>query len=162
MITPLSILKQVAQYVLDTGKEEQLDEMILSALESAGVPEMYGDVMSRLDEFTSDTSDWGYGKPTTRDLMNTIIHTEHDPDGLAVGYLDAGCLTVGDLKLLLDDVDPHTRVVFAYESGDYWKSVVAKRTLTLDTRRVRWDEYHNKLRPVTDESDCGITVMVIQ
>jgi hypothetical protein len=61
-------------------------------------------------------------------------------------------MTVAELKNLLEHYDDNQKVMFAYNAGDYWKTIVAEEVTELDELEVSYSAYHQKYK-LTDGDD---------
>jgi hypothetical protein len=82
----------------------------------------------------------------------------HDEERLDA-YVNDG-LTVGELKAALDAFDDDARVVFTYQYGDHWRTIVAERVSDVAAGRVKWSAYHSMPKQ-DDESEDGCTVIIL-
>lgn len=65
-------------------------------------------------------------------------------------------MTVAELIEELESMDPDAKVMFAYQSGDHWRTVVCEPVESVDEEEVKWSEYHRKYELVgEDEADDG-------
>lgn len=58
------------------------------------------------------------------------------------------CLTVQELKELLEDYPEKMPVVFGYNFGDYWHTNVLAQVKSLETGRAEYSDYHQMLKEV--------------
>lgn len=78
-------------------------------------------------------------------------------------------LTVGELKELLDNFDDEMPVLFCYNYGDYWSTVVAETIGAddVDEGKIFWSSYHNKYKVVLNDDyselteEDGVDVLII-
>lgn len=70
-------------------------------------------------------------------------------------------LTVEELIEELQQFDPKSKIVFEYQSSDYWKTRVARVVETVDEGEVGWSEYHKLPKPTDegDENTVGVVVL---
>ncbi len=69
-------------------------------------------------------------------------------------------MQVKELMALLSDMDPEARVHFAYNFGDYWRTVVAPEITLVDEGLVRHSGYHNMPRVVHDDDTADSVVLL--
>lgn len=62
-------------------------------------------------------------------------------------------LTVGQLRELLEDYSADTKVGFAYNYGDYWKTTVVDTVKGAEEYPVTYSAYHSMLKLDTEEVD---------
>ena len=66
-------------------------------------------------------------------------------------------MTVNDLRKALDGFEPSTKVVFAFNSGDHWRTEVARRVGDVREGQVVHSAYHGKLKTVGEEDEDETT-----
>lgn len=62
-------------------------------------------------------------------------------------------MKVGELQRLLEGYDEDMDVRFAYQYGDYWKSVLAGDISEVSQQEVYWSEYHRQFQVPDPERD---------
>jgi hypothetical protein len=65
-------------------------------------------------------------------------------------------MTVNELKELLDQFDGEMEVKFAYNSGDYWRTQVAKNITDVEECGVSWTDYHRMDKVDMDSDDVVV------
>lgn len=63
-------------------------------------------------------------------------------------------ISVEDLIQELRTLNPKSKVVFAYNYGDYWRTIVAPFVTTVDEGEVVWSSDHN-LPKIVDKDKRG-------
>lgn len=53
-------------------------------------------------------------------------------------------MTVGEMRERLEGLDDGLKVLMAYPSGDYWRTIIAGTIDTVETCQVEWSAYHGK------------------
>lgn len=72
-------------------------------------------------------------------------------------------MKVGELIAELETYNPEMEVEFAYGSGDYWGSTIARPVESLREGCVCYSEYHRADKVVDDDCDEGEkTVLLIE
>jgi hypothetical protein len=74
-------------------------------------------------------------------------------------------MTVKELIEQLQQYEPETEVHIAYNSGDYWRTIVAPVVTNVDELPIKHSDYHNKpvlLNDEDDDYDEAKQVVVIQ
>jgi hypothetical protein len=62
-------------------------------------------------------------------------------------------MTVEQLIEKLQEEDPEAEVYFAYGSGDYWRTILAKKVTRMDEKPIQYSAYHEMNKVVEDEAD---------
>jgi hypothetical protein len=72
-------------------------------------------------------------------------------------------ITVRELIEQLENFDPETQVLFAYNYGDYWRTEVAEEIREVEMISVEYSDYHQMQKIVDDEpkSEENVTNVVI-
>lgn len=70
-------------------------------------------------------------------------------------------LTVGELKEMLSQYNDNDEVLVSYQSGDYWRTEVAKKITDVDEAYVVYSDYHQCDKISEDENDDTRQVVVI-
>lgn len=55
-------------------------------------------------------------------------------------------MTVKSLIALLKQMDQNADVMFAYNYGDYWRTVVMEDVEQVEEEKVVWSDYHDKYK----------------
>ena len=63
-------------------------------------------------------------------------------------------MTVNELKELLNQFDGEMEVKFAYNSGDYWRTQVAKDITDVEEGNTVYSDYH-RMDKVDEEGDAA-------
>ena len=69
-------------------------------------------------------------------------------------------MTVAELIEYLQEQDQTLEVKFSYNSGDYWRTQVAKDIETVETGLVEYSDYHRMDKVVENDED-GILVLLL-
>ena len=69
-------------------------------------------------------------------------------------------MTVAELIEYLQEEDQTLEVKFSYNSGDYWRTQVAKDIETVETGLVEYSDYHRMDKVVENDED-GILVLLL-
>jgi len=69
-------------------------------------------------------------------------------------------MTVGELIEQLKGLDKNLPVHFAYNYGDYWKTVVAPEVSSIEEMPVKHSSYHNMPKLIEDD-ESGETISAI-
>ena len=86
--------------------------------------------------------------------MNNQL-TRETVNGISLGEL------IKQLQDMESDLGSEIPVVFAYPSGDYWKTVIGKTVGNIEEGRVSYSEYHRKLKIEEEDDDADTTCSVI-
>jgi hypothetical protein len=66
-------------------------------------------------------------------------------------------MTVEELIEELQNFEPDTPVHFSYNYGDYWKTVVAPETRTVEELPIVYSDYHSMPKLAEDSEDTRET-----
>jgi hypothetical protein len=69
-------------------------------------------------------------------------------------------MTVAELIEYLEEQDQTLEVKFSYNSGDYWRTQVAKDIEEVETGLVEYSDYH-RLDKVVDNDEDGTLVLLL-
>jgi hypothetical protein len=69
-------------------------------------------------------------------------------------------MTVAELIEYLQEQDQTLEVKFSYNSGDYWRTQVAKDIEEVETGLVEYSDYH-RLDKVVDNDEDGTLVLLL-
>ena len=70
-------------------------------------------------------------------------------------------MTVNELKEYLEQFDGEMEVKFSYNSGDYWKTQVAKDISDVEEGYVKYSDYHRMDQIDEDEDDDSERVVLL-
>jgi len=76
-------------------------------------------------------------------------------------------MTAGEIRAQLSDFPDDKPVMFAYPSGDHWRTVLVGEIESVEPAFVAYTEYHQQFKLLDDESDENgtdeeITVIVLK
>jgi hypothetical protein len=73
-------------------------------------------------------------------------------------------MTVAELKKILERYDDDLKVVFGYNSRDYWNTIVAQEVEEVEETKVSYSPYHDKymLKNDEDKEEVYETVLFLQ
>jgi hypothetical protein len=69
-------------------------------------------------------------------------------------------MTVAELIEYLEEQDQTLEVKFSYNSGDYWRTQVAKDIEEVETGLVEYSDYH-RMDKVVDNDEDGTLVLLL-
>ena len=69
-------------------------------------------------------------------------------------------MTVAELIEYLEEQDQTLEVKFSYNSGDYWRTQLAKDIEEVETGLVEYSDYH-RLDKVVDNDEDGTLVLLL-
>jgi len=70
-------------------------------------------------------------------------------------------MTVQELINELEQFDPEMEVHFAYNYGDYWKTIVAPKVSNVDMGLIKHSDYHSMDKVVDEEDETEAKEVVI-
>jgi predicted chitinase len=81
-------------------------------------------------------------------------------------YLEHG-MTVGQLKMLLENYDDEAKILVAHTASDYWRSPIARNIDGIEETQVKFTDYHTCAQELDggddDEDDYrGETIIVLR
>jgi hypothetical protein len=69
-------------------------------------------------------------------------------------------MTVAELIEYLQEEDQTLEVKFSYNSGDYWRTQVAKDIETVETGLVDYSDYHRMDKVVENDEDGTLVLLL--
>jgi hypothetical protein len=69
-------------------------------------------------------------------------------------------MTVAELIEYLQEQDQTLEVKFSYNSGDYWRTQVAKDIETVETGLVDYSDYHRMDKVVENDEDGTLVLLL--
>ena len=69
-------------------------------------------------------------------------------------------MTVAELIEYLQEEDQTLEVKFSYNSGDYWRTQVAKDIETIETGLVDYSDYHRMDKVVENDEDGTLVLLL--
>ena len=69
-------------------------------------------------------------------------------------------MTVAELIEYLQEEDQTLGVKFSYNSGDYWRTQVAKDIETVETGLVEYSDYHRMDKVVENDEDGTLVLLL--
>jgi hypothetical protein len=69
-------------------------------------------------------------------------------------------MTVAELIEYLQEEDQTLEVKFSYNSGDYWRTQVAKDIETVETGLVEYSDYHRMDKVVENDEDGTLVLLL--
>ena len=69
-------------------------------------------------------------------------------------------MTVAELIEYLQEEDQTLEVKFSYNSGDYWRTQIAKDIETIETGLVDYSDYHRMDKVVENDEDGTLVLLL--
>jgi hypothetical protein len=69
-------------------------------------------------------------------------------------------MTVAELIEYLQEEDQTLEVKFSYNSGDYWRTQIAKDIETVETGLVEYSDYHRMDKVVENDEDGTLVLLL--
>jgi hypothetical protein len=69
-------------------------------------------------------------------------------------------MTVAELIEYLQEQDQTLEVKFSYNSGDYWRTQIAKDIETVETGLVEYSDYHRMDKVVENDEDGTLVLLL--